>query len=134
MAESQQQVLSSPSGARKRKCDPASWLSNVAKKHSNLRQQYISKKTKETVAGREVGLPCQCTMKCFTVIGEEANAVLHREFWASGDHNIQTAFIQSCAIKKPVARHYTTSVAKRQDCRRTYQVHVNGNNIPVCLG
>ena len=117
---------SSPSGARKRKCEPESWPRNIAKKARNLGKEYVSKCNGGTVAGRKVGPPCQCSQRCFTLVGEESIAAIHGDYWAIGDHNLQTAFIQSCAEEIPVARHYTVNVIKQQPIRRRYQVKASG--------
>ena len=125
-------IYSSPSGARKRKCDPDSWPGNIAKKACNLGQEYISRSTGQTIAGKKVGPPCQCAQRCFTLVGEQSIAAIHNDYWASGDHNLQTAFIQSCADEIPVARHYTGNVIKQQSIRRRYQVKACGKSVPIC--
>ena len=123
---------SSPSGARKRKCDPDNWQRNIAKKARNEGLEYVSKYRGTTVAARRVGAPCQCSQKCFTLLGDEAITAIHKDFWSTGDHNLQTGFIQSCAIENAVKRHYTATADMKQDIRRTYQVMHDDKIVPVC--
>ena len=125
-------IYSSPSGARKRKCDPDSWARNIAKKACNMGQEYISRATSQTIAARQVGPPCQCAQRCFTLVGEESIAAIHNDYWAIGDHNLQTAFIQTCADETPVTRHYTANVIKQQSIRRRYQVKAGGKSVAIC--
>ena len=125
-------IYKSPSGVRKRKCDPGSWPRNIAKKACNLGQEYISRSTGQTIAGKKVGPPCQCAQRCFTLVGEESIAAIHNDYWTIGDHNLQTAFIHSCAVEIPVARHYTGNAIKQQAIRRRYQVKAGGKSVTIC--
>ena len=116
------QQYASPSGARKRKCNPEDWERNKTKRACQTGQSYVSTHTGNEVAARTIGPPCKCTQKCFTVIGDEHIARIHHDFWCLGDHTLQTAFIQNCAKDNVVKNHYTDNVMRQQAIRRSYHL------------
>ena len=124
--------ISSPSGSRKRKINQTDWKCNVAKRKCNSGEEYVSVNTGKTVAAKAVGPPCSCSKKCFIQLGNDSISTIHTEFWASGIHDIQTAFIQKHVTEKPVIRHYTGDESKQRQVNRTYWFKVGGNQIHVC--
>ena len=120
-----------PSGDRKRKCNPETWVRNKNKKARQTGEEYVNI-TGDTVAARAVGSPCNCKEHCFALVGEEGIIRIHQDFWSLGDHTLQTAFIQNCATETAVKNHYTADVTKHHGIRRSYHVLVDGKLVPVC--
>ena len=124
------QLTSSPSGALKRPRNEDQWKSNAAKKQRNLGLEYLSPKNDKIVPARSVGQPCGCKKNCFDRVGLENIHQIHKQYWASGDWNIQTAYLQSHTAEMDVKRRYGAS-AKRT-CTRQYHVVVASEKIIVC--
>ena len=123
----QQQVeYSSPSGARKRPCNPESWAQNQKKRVRNLGKEYTQHHLDHIVPARSVGEACSCKLECFTALGDEAIKTIHSEYWALGDFDLRTAFIQKCVTENPVKRHYTNDVTNQRSNARQYHLSVNG--------
>ena len=125
---SQQQPLeySSPSGARKRPCNPESWAQNLKKKARNLGLEYTQHHSDRIVPARSVGEACRCKLECFTALGDETIKTIHSEYWALGDFDLRTAFIQKSVTENPVKRHYTNDVTNQRSNARQYHLSVNG--------
>ena len=121
-----QNLYSSPSGARKRPCNPDSWVQNRKKKARNLGLEYTQHHSDRIVPARSVGEPCRCKLECFTALGDEAIKTIHSEYWALGDFDLRTAFIQKCVTENPVKRHYTNDVTNQRSNARQYHLSVNG--------
>ena len=121
-----------PSGSRKRKCNPESWVRNKSKRARQTGEEYISDTNNTVVAARKVGPPCNCNLGCFALVGEENINRIHHDYWSLGDHTLQTAFIQNCATESAVKKHYTIDVTKHQDFRRTYHVLIDGKLVTIC--
>lgn len=99
--------FTSSSGARKRPSKEKEWKKNVAKKQRNLGLQYESQKTKRNVEARKIGDPCNCQRKCFDIVGNINIENLFREYWASGDWDTQTAYLQKHTTFVAVKRRRT---------------------------
>ena len=84
---------------RKKVPMPATWAQNVAKRLRNEGKEYISRKTKQRVRGREIGAPC--SDGCFERITMPVIEKVHKDFWALGSFDLQNAFLQKQV--RPVA-------------------------------
>ena len=124
--------LAPPSGARKRPRNPDSWKQNKAKKARNSGEEYQSRNTGRTVPARRVGNPCSCQKQCFDVIGMDAINAIHSEFWDTGDHTLQTAFIQQHTTVEAPERRYVDDEAKYRSCSRKYRFMVADKPVQVC--
>ena len=124
--------LTTPSGARKRPCNPESWKQNRAKKARNSGQAYISPSTGREVAARRVGAPCQCSKQCFTKLGDDVINSIHSNYWALGDHTLQTAFIQKFTEEHTPDRCYTTDGSRKKSVTRQYHLQVGVERVQVC--
>ncbi|CAL4087823.1 unnamed protein product [Meganyctiphanes norvegica] len=122
----------SPSGPRKRKINIENWQRIVAKKALNSGKQYVSMHTGKTIPARKIGNPCTCKKRCFATVGEESITAIYTNFWASGDHNPQTAFIQIHVTEKPVVPHYTDNMTRIRKFMRQYWLKVGDNVVEVC--
>ena len=116
--------LAPPSGARKRPCNPESWKQNKAKNARDLGNEYESRSTWRTVAAKRVGEPCGCTKQCFDAVGMESINAIHRDYWASGNHTLQTAFIQQRTQEVDPESHYTNDAAMQRSCSRKFSFKV----------
>ena len=124
--------IANPSGARKRPCNPESWKMNKAKKARNSGLEYVSLHTGRMVSAKRVGEPCMCSKQCFDILGAEAISTIHRDYWATGDHALQTAFIQKFTVEITPKRRYTAVEASYRSCSRQYNFKVANNLVPVC--
>ena len=78
------------------------------------------------VPARSVGGACRCKLECFTALGDKAIKTIHSEYWALGDFNLQTTFIQKFVTENSVKRHYTKDVTNQRSSARKYHLSVNG--------
>ena len=125
--------LATPSGARKRPCNPDSWKQNRAKKARNSGQAYVSPSTGRAVPARQIGEPCKCPNQCFTKLGGEASIkAIHTDFWDLGDHNHQTSFIQKYTVEQTPNRCYTTDESRKKSVTRRYHLQVGDERVHVC--
>lgn len=88
---------------RKKTCAPTNWAKNIAKAKRNSGKEYLSVKTGRVVAARQIGTPCRDG--CFDKVTLPVIRVLFSDFWAIGNYDSQTAYIQKLIHKVPVKRH-----------------------------
>ena len=124
--------LSSPSGSRKRKNDPESWTRNKKKKARNLGLEYVQHYSDRVVPAKTVGEPCSCSLGCFDQLGHEAVQKIHKDFWALGDFDLQTGFVQKFVSLEQIKRRYTNNPESRLNLWRKYHLEVNGVRKKVC--
>ena len=84
------------------------------------------------VPAKQLGQPCKCTKDCFNVIGLEKLKAINTDFWALGDHTLQTTFIQCHVTVAPPKRHYAALEANNRSCHRQYHLMVEGKLSHVC--
>ena len=102
-------LFASPSGVRKRSRNEAEWEKNVAKRRRNLGLAYTSHTTKKAVSGRTIGQACKCSKKCFDIVGYENIQQLFKDFWDTGDWDMQTAYLQKQTSISAVKRRRTNN-------------------------
>ena len=124
--------IESPSGARKRSRNEDNWVTNVAKRQRNLGQEYKSPFTGKTVVGREIGPPCPCKMKCFEKIGHDTVHAIHNEYWATGNKQMQEAFVQKHSKQKEVARRTTENEENLRSGNWVHWVYVDNKEVVIC--
>ena len=88
---------------RKKACAPSNWARNIAKVRRNSGKEYVSVKTGRLVEGRQIGTPCGDG--CFHKVTMPVIRKLFTDFWAIGNYDAQTAYIQKLVYKVPVKRH-----------------------------
>ncbi|CAL4067502.1 unnamed protein product, partial [Meganyctiphanes norvegica] len=120
------------SGVCKRARNEDDWITNRAKKARNLGQEYTSRMTGKVVKAREVGPDCRCTLKCFERVGIENINTIFTQYYASGDYNIQCAYIQSHTTEHEVMRRRGRDPKKHRKCWRKHHIEVDGEKISVC--
>lgn len=124
--------FTAPSGVRKRPRNKDKWKRNIAKQRRNLGLDYTSGKNGKKIRARHIGPPCSCAKKFFDLVGEINIQQLFTEYWASGDWNVQTAYLQKQITVVPVKRRRTNNKDKTRVCTRLYYVIVDGIPITVC--
>ncbi|KAK4308972.1 hypothetical protein Pmani_019377 [Petrolisthes manimaculis] len=124
--------FTTPSGVRRRPRNEDKWKRNIAKKRRNHGIEYISINSGKMIRGRQVGPRCSCAKKCFDLVGEVNIQQLFTEYWASGDWDIQTAYLQKQTTKVPVKRRRTNNEENMHICVRLYHVIVEDTPITVC--
>ena len=125
-------LFASPSGVRKRSRNEAEWEKNVAKRRRNLGLAYTSHTTKKAVSGRTIGQACKCSKKCFDIVGYENIQQLFKDFWDTGDWDMQTAYLQKQTSISAVKRRRTNNPETQRDHTRVYYVTVVGQPVQVC--
>lgn len=98
-----EEVNRSQKTGRKKTSAQTNWVRNMTKAKNNSGKEYFSVKTGRLVAGRQIGTPCRdgcCDKVTLPVI-----RVLFSDFWAIGNYDAQTTYIQKLIHKMPVKRH-----------------------------
>lgn len=124
--------LLSPSGVRKRPRNESKWKKKAAKRERNLGNEYTSACTGNRVDKRKIGLPCNCSRRCYDAVGQRNIETIFSEFWASGCWDAQTAYLQKEATVLTVKRRRTENLETQKSCTRSYHVTVNGIPVTVC--
>ena len=88
-------VIASPSQARKKSRNPQNWKCNKVKHLRNSGKEYVSRKNKQIVAAPTIGEDCRCRLRCYRNVGDANIAIIFRDYWATGDWNTQTCYIQN---------------------------------------
>ena len=110
------------SRGRKKPQKVEAWGSYVAQKKRNLRQAYVSYKTKKEVSARSVGNPCPDEYSQKLTHGGVQN--IFNEFWALGSYDSQNAYIQKMVEVVPVKRkRVKEEYSKRSNTRQYFVMH-----------
>ncbi|MPC22410.1 hypothetical protein E2C01_015425 [Portunus trituberculatus] len=116
---------------RGRQCNE--WRSSVAKRKRNRGEAYISCVTGRQVAARRVGQPCRDG--CFDKITMPVLNEIHRQFWATGDFDLQNSYIQKNVVVSPVKRRRSVQdpeAHRRRSFSRTYYLTHEDESFKVC--
>lgn len=128
-----EEVNTSQKGRKKTRA-PAKWVKNIAKAKRNSGKEYVSVKTGRLVAGRQIGPPCRDG--CFDKVTLPVITVLFNDFWAMGNYDAQTAYIQKLIHKVPVKRHRPSKTpdnpGKHREFMLNYSVAYQNETFPVC--
>lgn len=119
-------------GPRKRFKDESSWKRNIRKKLRNSGKEYINSKQKIVPEKQFNNSDCDCIKGCQNQISLDQRNKIFSEFYALGDHNLQTSFL--CGQIKLISklRSTTAAVSKRKYTRIYYLLNEHGVDVPVC--
>ena len=123
--------LTSPSHATVRPRSHHKWKTTVVKK-CNKGQEYVSRKSGKLVAARQPGPPCTCRQNCYDKIGRDNLIEIFENYWAAGDWNLQTAYLQKQTSVCGIKGKQKGSPNKQRTCARLYFLTVHGEPIQVC--
>ena len=119
---------------RKKACAPSNWARNIAKVRRNSGKEYVSVKTGRLVEGRQIGTPCGDG--CFHKVTMPVIRKLFTDFWAIGNYDAQTAYIQKLVYKVPVKRHRPSKTpdnpGKHREFMYAYSVIYKNETFAVC--
>ncbi|KAJ8966051.1 hypothetical protein NQ314_003759 [Rhamnusium bicolor] len=118
-------------GPRKKFKDELSWKRN-RKKLRNSGKEYINSKQKIVPVKQCNGSDCDCIKECQKQISFDQRYQIFFEFYALGDHNLQTSFLcgQIKLINK--LRSTTATDSKRKYTRIYYLLSEHGVDVRVC--
>ena len=124
---------------RKRRRCPENWKHLKRKKLRNSGEEYFTKHAKFVEAKVFRGLPGSCCKhQCYDKLSEEACFGLFKQFWSTGSHDIQTAFIAGCISQQQVSKHSVKTVQARNGFKfrrtslRKFSLPVSDEVISVC--
>ena len=115
---------------RRRKRQSHIWRRNIAKRKRNLGEAYETTISRKKVAARKIGTPCNDG--CFMKVGMPAIETVFKAYWALGNYNLQTSYIQGCIREVPIKRKRTTKEISSRRCNYTYVIKYQGRVIQVC--
>lgn len=94
----------------------------------------MSEKTKKTVLGRELGLPCSCKNQCREKL-QSCETNIFNEFWNLGSWELQNSYLFGCVHIVKKKRSYPKKQKHQESHRQSnavYSVNVNGETTRVC--
>lgn len=115
---------------RKRSRRPETWKKNIVKKSRLSGQEYYSHYCNKTIEKKKIGPPCDDG--CFEKVGYEAVKVLFDNFYLLENFEAQTSYVIRRVTEVPVKRKRTKNPKYKSRINKSYTVHYNGKDYPVC--
>ena len=120
----------SVSVGRKRARRPETWKQSIRKKHRNEGKAYYSGMAKKHIDARKIGPPCRDG--CFDKVTMPVVEALFKEFWAMGNYDAQTAYLQKLMIPMPVKRRRKSLDETKRTVTIMYNVMYGDSEYHVC--
>lgn len=98
---------SESSSGRKRARQVSWWKKTVSTVKRNTGQAYVSRTTKQPVEACSIRPPCRDG--CFNKVPRSVNEEVFKEFWETGNYDLQNAYLQKIIYLVSVKRNRETT-------------------------
>ena len=126
----QRRPLSTPKVGRKRIRNPDNWMQTIAKKNRQQGKEYVSVKTKKTVAARQPGPLCKD--RCLLKVPDECRQEIFKKCWEIGSYDARLNYYNSCVSERPFKRKYTTKATSIRPAEVVYSVKSKDKRYEIC--
>jgi len=116
---------------RRREKRPEQWKRVQRKTRRVAGQEYVNTRG-QLVQPKQMGQPCGCRIKCYSMVDEETRSAIFRGFYALNSYDEQNAYLFGLIRRKELLRPNSLVVSERRTCSYQYFVRSKGREIQVC--